>query len=41
VGDVMKPLDVPAFNRLDVPGFTVTTARVEFEGICDECMTKN
>lgn len=41
VGDVMSPLEVPAFSQLDVPGFTVTAARVEFEGVCDGCMTSN
>ncbi|AAS97566.1 transcriptional repressor [Nitratidesulfovibrio vulgaris] len=37
VGDVMHPLDVPQPERAAAKGFTILTARVEFEGICDHC----
>lgn len=38
VGDVFTDgSDEPAVDHLDVPGFSVTTVRVEYDGICDEC----
>lgn len=38
IGDVMPPMPEPSVEGLDVPGFrTVYSARVEFDGLCEEC----
>ncbi|MEG1610040.1 MAG: transcriptional repressor [Bilophila sp.] len=37
VGDVMPPLPVPKVDGIEVEGFTISAARVEYEGICDNC----
>lgn len=37
VGDVMPSAPVPDTSDIQVEGFTVTRARVEFEGICNAC----
>lgn len=38
VGDVFTHIDLDLPEKLDIaPGFTVTSVRVEFEGICDKC----
>ena len=41
VGDVMPSAPVPNTTGIRVEGFTVTRARVEFEGICDACALTN
>lgn len=41
VGDVMPSAPVPDTAGMEVEGFTVTRARVEFEGICDACAPTN
>ena len=37
VGDVFGGAKPPKISNMDVPGFTVTGARVEYDGICDQC----
>ena len=37
VGDVMPPVAVPDVSGVFVEGFTVSKARVEYEGVCDSC----
>ena len=37
IGDVMPPLPAPDVAGVVVDGFRIQTARVEYEGICDEC----
>lgn len=38
VGDVfIDSHEGPALDSISVPGFSVTAARVEYDGICDEC----
>lgn len=37
VGDVMQGLPVPVASGIEAPGFTIKGARVEFDGICDDC----
>lgn len=38
VGDVMPPLPAPSVEGIEVSGFTISSARVEYEGVCDECL---
>lgn len=38
VGDVMPPLPAPSVEGVEVEGFTISTARVEYEGVCDACL---
>ncbi len=38
IGDIFDAEDdTPKVDSLNVPGFTVTSVRVEYDGICDEC----
>lgn len=37
IGDVFNGTQPPDVAKVDVPGFTITEARVEFDGICDKC----
>ncbi|MBQ4616439.1 MAG: transcriptional repressor [Mailhella sp.] len=38
IGDIFGAEDdEPHVEKLDVPGFTVTAVRVEYDGICDKC----
>ncbi len=37
IGDVMQPQQVPSIDGVNVDGFTVTRARVEYDGVCDHC----
>lgn len=37
IGDVMPPLPTPAVDGVRVDGFQITSSRIEYEGICDEC----
>lgn len=37
VADVPAENQEPAIDRVTVPGFTVTAARIEYVGVCDEC----
>ncbi len=37
VGDVMQPHQVPDVNGLQVKGFTLTAARIEYDGVCEHC----
>ncbi len=39
VADVCDPVRTPDPSEVHVEGFTITTARVEFEGVCDLCRT--
>lgn len=39
VGDVQPMHEVPNTENVAAPGFRVTGARVEFEGICADCDT--
>lgn len=37
IGDVMPAAPAPDVASVAVEGFTVTMARVEYEGVCDAC----
>ena len=38
IGDIFDAEgDTPKVEELSVPGFTVTSVRVEYDGICDKC----
>ena len=37
IGDVIPPLPCPIVDGLKVNGFQITSSRIEYEGICDEC----
>ena len=37
VADAMLSIPVPDTSRLVLPGFTITAARLEFDGLCDAC----
>ena len=37
VGDVHPPCDLPAGFAAEAPGFAITGARIEFDGLCDQC----
>lgn len=41
IGDVMTPQMPPDIDGLDVAGFTITAARVEYDGVCDHCAGKS
>lgn len=41
VGDVPEPVRVPDFSAVRAPGFIVLSGRVEFEGVCEVCASKN
>lgn len=41
IGDVFNVAQPPEVQQVDVPGFTVTSARVEYDGICDKCASQN
>ncbi|MEG2172654.1 MAG: transcriptional repressor [Desulfovibrionaceae bacterium] len=41
IGDVMLPRPAPTIDDISVPGFTITGARVEYDGICDACAQKH
>ena len=41
IGDVMTPQTPPEVNGLHVEGFTVTGARVEYDGVCHRCASMN
>ena len=41
IGDVFSGAQTPDLSHVDVPGFVVTAARVEFEGVCDKCALQN
>ena len=41
IGDVIPPLPTPSVEGVSVEGFMVTEARVEYEGICEECAKKS
>ena len=40
IGDVIPPGPTPSVEGVSVEGFTSTEARVEYEGICEECARK-
>ena len=40
IGDVIPPVPTPSVEGVSVEGFTITEARVEYEGICEECARK-
>ena len=37
VADIMIPVPVPDVRHIILPNFTITAARLEFDGLCDEC----
>jgi Fur family ferric uptake transcriptional regulator len=37
VADIMCPVSIPETDGLCPPGFRITAARVEFDGVCDFC----
>ena len=38
IGDIMTPLPTPPVSGMHVPGFSeIRSARIEFDGICDQC----
>ncbi|MGJ3524152.1 Fur family transcriptional regulator [Nitratidesulfovibrio sp. D1] len=41
VGDVMEPVRVPDITGARAPGFIILSGRVEFEGVCEVCASKN
>ncbi|MEG6506043.1 Fur family transcriptional regulator [Nitratidesulfovibrio sp. 1201_IL3209] len=41
VGDVMEPVRVPDITGARAPGFIILSGRVEFEGVCEGCASKN
>lgn len=41
IGDVMLPRPAPETSDISVAGFTITGARVEYDGICDACAQKH
>ncbi len=41
IGDIMSPLRAPDTIDLYVDGFSITAARVEYDGICDDCAKKH
>ena len=41
VGDVMNAEYIANAEGAAAPGFTIHSARVEFEGVCDSCRTLN
>ena len=40
VGDVMAPQPTPPLEGVSVPGFSITGARVEYDGVCTACAAK-
>lgn len=41
IGDVMSPRPAPTVQDIEVPGFIISGARVEYDGICDTCARKH
>ncbi len=41
VGDVMHPQEVPSTQNIQVEGFSITGARIEYDGICAQCAKCN
>lgn len=41
IRDVFTVAPLPSLEGVDVPGFTITSSRVEFDGICDGCALKS
>lgn len=37
IGDIFDPVSVPSVSGLEIEGFSVLNAEVEFNGICSEC----
>ncbi|MCL1985422.1 MAG: transcriptional repressor, partial [Betaproteobacteria bacterium] len=37
VADIMPSVPVPDIHLVTLAGFTITAARLEFDGLCDEC----
>jgi Fur family ferric uptake transcriptional regulator len=37
MADIMLPVPVPDTRHIVLPGFTITAARLEFDGLCDAC----
>ncbi|MDR2696238.1 MAG: transcriptional repressor [Deltaproteobacteria bacterium] len=37
VADIMLPVSVPDTRHVVLPGFTITAARLEFDGLCTAC----
>ena len=38
VADIMPPMSVPDTRHIMLPGFTITAARLEFDGLCGVCV---
>ncbi len=41
IGDVMQPQHTPSTEHLQVEGFSITGARIEYDGICAKCSRGN
>ncbi|MBZ2170531.1 Fur family transcriptional regulator [Nitratidesulfovibrio sp. SRB-5] len=41
VGDVMEPVRLPDISGAGAPGFIILSGRIEFEGVCEACASKN
>lgn len=42
IADVFHPVAAPSVNSLKIPGFSkVLTSRVEFDGVCEICASKD
>lgn len=41
VADVFNPVQPPAPDSIEVPGFTVLLSRIEYEGICTRCTVQD
>lgn len=40
IGDIFEPLEPePELRDLQVPGFSIQRVRVEYDGLCDACLT--
>ncbi len=40
VGDVLHPQEAPSIKGISVEGFSLTAARIEYDGICARCNRK-
>jgi len=41
VGDVVEPVRVPDISAARAPGFLILSGRIEFEGVCEQCASRN
>jgi Fe2+/Zn2+ uptake regulation proteins len=38
ISDVFNTVQPPDISSIEVPGFTLLSSRIEFDGICDKCV---